>query len=175
MKKLAAILFPLFYLVAAHAQVLPWGAFPVDAAVTLRVPGKPQPVAVNPLPPNLPPKQARGYRYTDIAGTYTLMRLEKPLDKRYAKDADHAFYSDVIDLAMHNTRGTLLDEAILMHGPYTAACARYNVPGKGTQYLGIVLLHQVSYEFQYTPSRPLSKDQDAQLWAQFQQSIVSLK
>jgi hypothetical protein len=41
--------------------------------------------------------------------------------------------------------------------------------------MGIVLLHQVSYQFQYMPSKPLTKDQDASLWEQFQQSIVSLK
>ncbi|MBO3272960.1 hypothetical protein [Hymenobacter defluvii] len=176
MKKLITILAPLFCTVAAHAQLAaPWVAFPVDAAITLRVPGKPQPVDITRLEPSLSAKQARGYRYTDAAGTYILMRLEKPMDKFYAKDSDHEFYSQAIDQMMHDAHGTLLDEAILMNGPYQAACAHYTIPGAGPRYMGIALLHHVSYEFQYMPSKPLTKDQDAKLWAQFQQSIVSLK
>jgi hypothetical protein len=175
MKKLATILVLLFYTVAAHAQLAPWAAFPVDAAVTLRVPGKPQPLDITRFEPNLPPKQARGYRYTDAAGTYILMRLEKPMDKRYAVDSDHEFFSQVIDQMIHDTQGRLLDETIVMKGPHRAACAHYSIPGVGQRYMGIVLLHQVSYQFQYMPSKPLTKDQDAKMWTQFQESIVSLK
>ena len=176
MKKLATILVLFFCIITAHAQLAPWGvAFRVDAAVTLRVPGKPQPVDISRFEPTLPAQQARGYRYTDAAGIYLLMRLEKPMDKLYANDSDHAFYSQQIDDMLRAMKGTLLEEAILMNGPYQAACARYTTLGKGTQYMGVMLLHHVSYQFQYMPSKPLTKEQDATLWAQFQQSIVSLK
>jgi len=70
MQKLAVILPLLFCTIVAHAQRVPWVTFPVDAAVTLRVPGKPQPVDIRRFEPTLPAQQARGYRYTDAAGTY---------------------------------------------------------------------------------------------------------
>jgi hypothetical protein len=175
MRKLAIILLLLSFTLAAHAQLMPWATFPVDAKVTLRVPGKPQPVDASRFEPTLAPSQVRGYRYTDAAGTYILLRLEKPMDRLYAVDSNPTFYNQQVDDMLRAMHGTLIEEAIAMNGPYQGRCARYAIPGKGTQYVGMLLVHGVSYQFQYLPSKPLTKEQDNSMWAQFLKSVASVK
>ncbi|SMB79434.1 hypothetical protein SAMN00120144_3138 [Hymenobacter roseosalivarius DSM 11622] len=176
MRKLSTILLLLFCTLVAQAQIAPWTPFAVDNAVVLRVPGRPQPVPdAAHYAPGTPASQVRGYRYSDAAGTYIILRQEKPMDKMYAVDSDHEFYSTAIDQMMHDTRGTLIEEAILVNGPSTAACAHYTVPGGGPRYMGILLVHRVSYQFQYMPNKGVTKDQDAKLWAQFLKSVASIK
>lgn len=175
MKKLAAILLFLCYNTAVHAQTTPWVPFTVDATLTLQVPGKLQPVDVTRFEPNTPPSQVRGYRYTDAAGSYILMRLEKPLDRLYSTDSNPAFYDHQVDDLMRAMHGTLTEETLAMNGPYQARCVRYAVPSKGTYYLGVLLAHHVSYQFQYMPSKLLTKEQDTKVWAQFLHSIVNIR
>ena len=178
MKKLALLsLFLLSTVATTYAQVVaPWTPFPVDAVVTLRVPGKPRPVQVPRYDAEMPTgKQLQGYQYDDAMGSFILLRMEKPMDRLYAVDSNPDFYDHQIDKALRVMHGTLAEEAMLLNGPYRARCARFTVPGHGMQYMMALLVHGISYQCQYLPNRPLSKDQDAKVWAQLLESIVSVK
>ena len=76
---------------------------------------------------------------------------------------------------LQTVRGSLVEEAILLNGPYQGRCVRYTVPGKGIYYMGALVVHGVSYQWKYMPSRPVTKVENTKLWAQLVESIVSVK